>query len=248
MDAESGKRNERIDYLFDTDLKIIQSDDLFPFSLDSVLLSRFVSVPVQRGRLIDLCTGGGVIPFLLTRRTKGRIMGVEIQPELHSMAVRGAAMNHLENQIDFICGDIKDLTAKMGHHGFDVVTCNPPYFSQDAARDLKINPHLAIARHEIFIKLDQVISIAEKLLKQGGKFALVHRPERLVEILSGMREANLEPKRLRLVHPRAGRRANMVLVEGTRGGRPGLTVLPPIAVYDAGGHYTGDVWPKHENI
>ncbi|TGA96511.1 tRNA1(Val) (adenine(37)-N6)-methyltransferase [Sporolactobacillus shoreae] len=241
---EGINRNERVDYLFHTDLKIIQSDDLFPFSLDSVLLARFVYVPIQHGCLVDLCTGNGVIPFLLSQRTKGEITGIEIQPEVCHLAERGALANHLESRVRFICGDAKDLPEKIGRHSCDVVTCNPPYFNKQAARDLKLNPHLAIARHEILITLSDVLETAGKLLKQGGKFALVHRPERLVEILDGMRQEGMEPKRLQFVHPRMGKPANMVLVEGTRGGRPGITVLPPIAVYGPDGQYTEDVWPK----
>lgn len=240
---KTNNRSERIDYLFNTDLKIIQSSELFPFSLDSVLLARFVYVPIRHGRLADLCTGNGVIPFLLSRRTKGRITGVEIQPEVCELAKRGAAINHLQDRIDFICGDAKALPGRLGRQSCDVVTCNPPYFSKEAARDMKLNPHLAIARHEIRITLKDVIGVAGRLLKQGGKFAMVHRPERLVEILAGMRLAGMEPKRIQFVHPRIGRAANMVLVEGAKGGKPGLAVLSPIAVYDSDGRYTEDVWP-----
>ncbi|RYM04905.1 tRNA1(Val) (adenine(37)-N6)-methyltransferase [Sporolactobacillus sp. THM7-7] len=237
-------RQERIDYLFDTDIKIIQSPDLFPFSLDSVLLARFVYVPIQKGRLVDLCTGNGAIPFLLTRRTKGKITGIEIQSEVYELARRGAALNGFCGQVDFILGDAKDLPEKLGHSSCDVVTCNPPYFNQEASRDQKLNRRLAIARHEILITLNDVIKISGKLLKQNGKFAMVHRPERLVDILAGMRQAKIEPKRLQLVHPKKDKAANMVLVEGAKGGRPGLKVLPPITVYDADGHYTEDVLEK----
>ncbi|GGL64001.1 tRNA1(Val) (adenine(37)-N6)-methyltransferase [Sporolactobacillus putidus] len=237
-------RSERIDYLFNTDLQIIQSSELFPFSLDSVLLARFVYVPIQHGRLADLCTGNGVIPFLLSRRTKGRITGIEIQPEVCELAERGAALNHLLDRIDFICGDAKMLPDYLGGQSCDVVTCNPPYFNKEAARDQKTNPHLAIARHEILITLKDVIEVASKLLKHGGKFAMVHRPERLVDILAGMRRAGMEPKRVQFVHPRKEKAANMVLVEGAKGGKSGLAVLPPIAVYDSEGRYTEDVWPN----
>lgn len=237
-------RSERIDYLFNTDLQIIQSSERFAFSLDSILLARFVYVPIQHGRLADLCTGNGVIPFLLSRRTKGRITGIEIQPEVCGLAARGAALNHLQDRIDFISGDAKRLPDYLGNGNCDVVTCNPPYFSKEAARDRKLNPHLAIARHEILITLKDVIVTAGRLLKYGGKFALVHRPERLADILAGMRLAGMEPKRLRFVHPRKEKAANMVLVEATKGGKSGLAVLPPITVYDSKGRYTEDVWPN----
>ncbi|MCI1859060.1 MAG: tRNA1(Val) (adenine(37)-N6)-methyltransferase [Sporolactobacillus sp.] len=234
----------RVDYLFDTDLKIVQSDAFFPFSLDSVLLARFVSVPIRRGRLIDLCTGGGAIPFLLSLRTEGRITGIDIQPEAVRLAKRGAIINHLQQRVDFICGDAKTFPERIGAGSCDVVTCNPPYFKRSQARDVKLNRSLAIARHEILITLADVVQAAAQLLKPGGKFALVHRPERLAEILAQLTAAGLEAKRMRFVHPRIDRPANMVLLEGTRGGRPGLRVLPPIAVYTESGAYTEDVWPK----
>jgi len=243
MNEQHINNNERVDYLFDTDLKIIQSSDLFPFSLDSVLLARFVYVPIQRGRLVDLCAGNGVISFLLSARTKGKLTGVEIQPEVCALAERGALLNHLEERVDFLCEDAKHIDEKIGRGTCDVVTCNPPYFTIDAARDMKINRHLAIARHELLIKLADVLAVSARLLKPGGKLALVHRPERLVDILEGMRAEGIEPKKMQFVHPHRHKPANMVLVEGTKGGRPGLAALTPIVVYHPDGRYTEDVWP-----
>ncbi|MCO7127714.1 tRNA1(Val) (adenine(37)-N6)-methyltransferase [Sporolactobacillus shoreicorticis] len=243
MSEQKINSNERIDYLFDTDLKIIQSSDLFPFSLDSVLLARFVYVPIQKGRLVDLCAGNGVIAFLLSRRTKGRLTGVEIQPEVCALAKRGAVLNHLEQRVDFLCADAKRIDEKIGRGTCDVVTCNPPYFTIDEARDMKRNRHLAIARHELLITLADVLSVSARLLKPGGKLALVHRPERLADILAGMRAEGIEPKRMRFVHPHRHKPANMVLVEGTKGGKPGLSVLAPIVVCHSDGSYTEDVWP-----
>ncbi|UAK15987.1 tRNA1(Val) (adenine(37)-N6)-methyltransferase [Sporolactobacillus terrae] len=244
MNEQQEQNHERVDCLFDTDLKIIQSSELFPFSLDSVLLARFAYVPIQKGRLVDLCAGGGVIPFLLSQRTKGRIIGIEIQPEVCALARRGAVLNHLEDRVTFLCADAKDSDAHIGRGSCDVVTCNPPYFTVDAARDMKLNRHLAIARHELLITLADVLEISARLLKPGGKLALVHRPERLVELMSGMRAQGIEPKRMQWVHPHRQKPANMVLLEGTKGGKPGLTVLKPIVVYDAAGQYTEDVRQK----
>lgn len=244
MNEQYDHKNERIDYLFHTHLKIIQSSDLFPFSLDSVLLARFVYVPIQRGKLVDLCSGNGVIPFLLSERTKGQITGIEIQPEVCALAERGAVLNHLEDRVDFLCADAKQITDEIGRGTCDIVTCNPPYFTMSAARDIKLNRHLAIARHELMITLADVLEIGSSLLKPGGKFAMVHRPERLVDIVEGMRAEGIEPKRLQYVHPHRNKPANIVLVEGTKGGKPGVSVLPPIVVYHSDGRYTEDVWPK----
>ncbi|MCL1632451.1 tRNA1(Val) (adenine(37)-N6)-methyltransferase [Sporolactobacillus sp. CPB3-1] len=244
MNGQHGRHDERVDYLFDTDLKIVQSSRFFPFSLDSVLLARFVYVPIQKGKLVDLCAGNGVIPFLLSQRTKGQITGVEIQPEVCALAQRGAALNHLEARVTFLRADAKQIDEKIGRGSCDVVTCNPPYFTTNAARDVKLNHHLAIARHEVLIALQDVLAVGGRLLKYGGKMALVHRPERLADLIEGFRAQGVEPKRMQYVHPYRHKPANMVLVEGTKGGRPGLSVLPPIIVYHQDGTYTEDVLPK----
>lgn len=239
--VEDLKQSERIDYLFDTNLKIIQSPEVFSFSLDAVLLARFVYVPIQKGCLIDLCTGNGAIPLLLTKRTKGKITGLELQPRLLDMAVRSTALNKLSDQISLACGDIKEAPDLYGKRQFDIVTCNPPYFPAHQARDKNINEHLAIARHEIHTTLKEVIEIASLLLKPKGKAAFVHRPERLAEIMTLMRMFHMEPKRLQFVHPKKGKPANMVLIEGTMHGKEGMTVHPPIHVYDENGSYTEDI-------
>lgn len=234
--------HERIDFIPRTDLKIVQSDLLFPFSIDSVLLAHFAYVPIQRGLLADLCTGNGIIPLLLSQRSKAAIVGIELQQEVARLAERGIQINHLEERIDIYCGDAKTLSERIGRHQCDVVTCNPPYFSREAARDVKMNPHLAIARHELMINLEDVVQTAALLLRQNGKLALVHRPQRLAEILAVMSRERIEPKRLQFVHPRPGKAANMVLVEGAKDGKPGLNVLPPIFVHEADGSYADEVW------
>lgn len=233
--------SERVDYIFDTELKIIQSQEVFSFSLDAVLLARFVYVPIQKGRIMDLCTGNGAIPFLLTKRTKGELTGMELQSRLFDMAVRSAAMNDLSERVDFVLGDVKEAVARFGKGQFDIVTCNPPYFPSHQTSDQNINPHLAAARHELHITLKEVIEIASDLLKPKGKVALVHRPERLAEIITMMRTCRIEPKRMQFVYPKSGKHANMVLIEGTKQGKEGMKVLPPIIVYDENGQYTKDV-------
>ncbi|MFT8389876.1 MAG: tRNA1(Val) (adenine(37)-N6)-methyltransferase [Sporolactobacillus sp.] len=234
--------HERIDFIPHTDLKIVQSDLLFPFSIDSVLLARFAYVPIQRGLLADLCTGNGIVPLLLSRRSKAAIVGIELQEEVACLAERAVQMNHLTDQITVYCGDAKQFSDQIGRHQCDLVTVNPPYFSRNAARDMKLNPHLAIARHELTITLADVVRTASLLLKQNGKLALVHRPQRLVEILAEMRHEGIEPKRLQFVHPRQAKAANMVLVEGSKGGRPGLNILPPLFVHKEDGSYAEEVW------
>ncbi|MGA4722425.1 tRNA1(Val) (adenine(37)-N6)-methyltransferase [Fictibacillus nanhaiensis] len=231
-------QDERIDFLVHEDLKIIQSPSVFSFSLDAVLLSRFVWVPIQKGKIIDLCSGNGAVALLLSKRSKAKITGVEIQERLHSMATRSVALNHLEEQVQMDLADIKDAPSAYGYGSFDALTCNPPYFASVHEEDFNQNEHLAIARHEIHCSLEDVIRVSSQLVKQGGKVAMVHRPNRLMEILAYMREYKLEPKKLQLIYSKAGSEANMLLIEGMKNGKPDLHILPPVTVYGEDGQYT----------
>lgn len=232
------KGDERLDYLLTEELRIIQSPSVFAFSLDAALLAKFVHVPVQKGNLVDLCSGNGVIPLFLSLRTKGNITGVEIQERLYDMAVRSIEYNGLSHRIKMIHGDVKDMPKVLGTSKFDVVTCNPPYFPVPKQKIINENEHLAIARHEIKITLEDVIRVASSLLKQGGKAAFVHRPGRLLDIIMLMRQYRLEPKRIQFVYPKRGKEANMLLVEGIKDGKPDLKILPPLVVYEDNDEYT----------
>ncbi|GIN88410.1 methyltransferase [Heyndrickxia sporothermodurans] len=235
------KEDERLDYLLAEKLRIIQSPSVFAFSLDAVLLARFAYLPIQKGKIIDLCSGNGVIPLLISNRTKATITGVEIQERLYDMAVRSVQYNQLENQIRMIHGDIKDMPETLGTGKFDVVTCNPPYFSTPPRSEKNANEHLAIARHELLCTLEDVIMVSSKLLRQGGKAAFVHRPERLLDILTLMRKYRLEPKRLRFVYPKHGKEANTILVEGIKDGKRDLKVLSPLYIYREENQYSEEV-------
>jgi len=225
--------NERIDDLMtDTGLKIIQSRDVFSFSLDAVLLSRFANVP-KYGRIVDLCSGNGVIPILLTDRTKAKIDAVEIQPRLADMARRSIAMNGLDEQITVLEQDLRDYPRIAGNGVYDAVTVNPPYM-RAATGDKNENEHYAIARHEIHCTLEDVAEACARLVKSGGKVSMVHRPSRLIEIIEVFRKWRLEPKRIQFVHPHAKAEANMVLIEALRDGKPDIKLLPPIMVYENG--------------
>jgi tRNA1(Val) A37 N6-methylase TrmN6 len=233
--------DERLDYLLAEDMKIVQSPSVFAFSLDAVLLSKFVYVPIQKGNIVDLCTGNGIVPLLLSTRTKAAITGVEIQERLYDMAQRSVEYNGLAHQIDIIHDDLKHMPVRLGHNKYDVVTCNPPYFKTPNQEERNLNEHLAIARHEIHCTLEDVIRVSSKLLKQGGKLALVHRPGRLIEIFELMKLYQIEPKRVRFVYPRAGNEANTILVEGIKSGKPDLKILPPLFVYTDKNEYTPEV-------
>lgn len=235
------KDDERLDYLLAEDLRIIQSPTVFAFSLDAVLLAKFVYVPIQKGNIIDLCCGNGIVPLLLSTRTKGTITGVEIQHRLYDMAVRSIAYNELQHRLHMIHGDIKEMPKELGHGKYDVVTCNPPYFTTPSKDEINENEHLAIARHEILCTLEDAVRVSSQLVRQGGKVAFVHRPGRLLDIITLMRKYRLEPKRIQFVHPKIGKEANTLLVEAIKDGQPDLKILPPLFVYDENQEYTSEV-------
>jgi tRNA1(Val) A37 N6-methylase TrmN6 len=235
------KEDERLDFLLAEELRIIQSPSVFSFSLDAVLLARFVYVPIQKGNLIDLCSGNGVIPLFLSTRTKGRITGVEIQERLFDMAQRSIEYNGLQERLNMIHGDIKDMPSKLGYGKFDIVTCNPPYFTTPPSGEINENEHLAIARHEILCTLLDAICVSSKLVRPGGKVAFVHRPGRLMDILTYMRQYRLEPKRIQFVHPKKGKDANTILIEATKDGNADLKILPPLYVYNEDNEYTPEI-------
>jgi tRNA1(Val) A37 N6-methylase TrmN6 len=210
-------------------LRIIQSDEVFSFSLDAVLLARFCTVPL-RGKIIDLCTGNAVIPLLMSTRTKATIHAVEIQERLADMALRSVVLNRLQEQIHITHGDLRLAHETFGHGQFDLVTVNPPYLPVIAGVQ-NTNEHFAAARHEIHCNLEEVVTSCAKLVRAGGKAAMVHRPSRLVDIMSLMRQNRLEPKRIRFVHPRIGEEANMVLVEAIKDGKPEVRLLPPVIAF-----------------
>ncbi|TQS75357.1 tRNA1(Val) (adenine(37)-N6)-methyltransferase [Ornithinibacillus gellani] len=235
------KDDERLDYLLaDESMKIIQSPTAFSFSLDAVLLAHFVQVPIQRGRILDLCTGNGVVPLLLSRKTKAAMTGVEIQSRIYDMAVRNVQLNGLDDRLSMIHGDLRELQAELGHSTYDVVTCNPPYFATPAPTEHNQNEYLTIARHEVYCTLEDVVKACKLHVRPGGKVAMVHRPGRLVDMMNLFRMYRMEPKRMQLVYPKKGREANMLLLEGVRDGKSDLKILPPLYIYEENGSYTAE--------
>ncbi len=237
------KGDERIDYLLaDRKRRIIQSPSVFSFSIDAVLLSNFVYMPIKRGKVIDLCTGNGVIPLFLSKRSHAELYGLEIQERIYDMAVRNVELNNMEDQITIVQGDLRELPEELAKQRFDVVTCNPPYFPTDEGKKkINENAHLAYARHEILCDLDDVLKACSLLVRSKGKVAIVHRPARMADLMTIGRKYRLEPKKIQLVHPKKGRDANIVLVEYAKDGNPDLHVLPPIYIHDEDGHYTTEV-------
>ena len=225
--------DERIDYLLKgDDRQIIQSPTVFSFSLDAILLAHFTYVPIKKGQILDLCSGNGVIPLLLSRRSRAHITGVEIQERLCEMATRSIQLNSLHEQISMIHGDLTAMQAHLPQSAFDVVTCNPPYFKTPAITEHNENDFLTIARHEVYCTLEEVVKACKLHVRPGGKVSMVHRPGRLIDMLTLFRKYKLEPKRMQLVYPRKGREANMLLIEGIRDGKADLTILPPLYIYE----------------
>lgn len=235
------KPNERVDDLQRNHYRIIQDPERFCFGIDAVLLSGFARAK-EGDRVIDLGTGTGIIPILMEAKTQASsFVGLEIQPESADMASRSVLLNHLEEKIQIVTGDIKEAGSIFGAASFDVVTSNPPYMTEHHGLTNEKSPK-AIARHELLCSLEDVISQASRLLKPGGNFFMIHRPFRLADIMFLLREYHLEPKRMRLVYPFADKEPNMVLLEANRGGRPRLTVEKPLVVYKEPGVYTDEIY------
>lgn len=232
--------NERIDDLQYKGLKIIQKVNGFCFGVDAVLLANFVDV--KKGDMVlDLGTGTGIIPILLAGKTEAeRITGLEIQEDMVEMAVRSVRLNNLEHRVEILAMDIKKCLESLKPSSYNVVVSNPPYMNMGGGL---VNPSdaKAIARHEILCTLEDVIRTASKLLTPGGQFAMVHRPNRLVDILCLMRAYSIEPKYIRFVHPSPYKKANLLLIKGTRGGNPQLKMLEPLYVYDENGKYSDEI-------
>ena len=235
------KAGERIDELQRNGYQIIQNENGFCFGMDAVLLSGFARV--KKGeQALDLGTGTGIIPILLEAKTEGRhFTGLEIQETSADMAQRSVCLNDLQEKVSIVQGDIKSATELFGKGSMDVVTSNPPYMTGQHGL---VNPDMpkAIARHEILCTLEDVIGQASALLKENGRFYMVHRPFRLAEIMTGLCAHGLEPKRMQLVYPYVDREPNMVLLEAVKGGRPRITVEKPLIIYKEPGKYMDEIY------
>lgn len=234
------KEGERIDDLQRNGLRIIQDKKRFCFGMDAVLLTGFVNIK-PGSRVLDMGTGTGIIPILLTSKTEAHhFTALEIQPDSADMARRSVALNGLEDKIEVVLGDIKEASTLFGKASFDVITSNPPYM---IGQHGLTNPagELSIARHEVMCTFDDLARNAASLLKPGGKLFLVHRPFRLSEILVTLTKYKLEPKRMQLVYPYVDKEPNMVLIEAVRGGKSRMTVEKPLIVYNHEGVYTDEI-------
>lgn len=232
--------DERIDDLQRNGYRIIQNKNCFCFGMDAVLLSSFAKAQ-EREQVLDLGTGNGVIPILMQAKNPNAVFtGLEIQEVSAELAQRSVELNGIGEFVKIVQGDIKEASGIFGGASFHVVTTNPPYMNENHGL---VNPDSAkaIARHELLCTLEDVVREASRCLKMRGRFYMVHRPQRLVEIFDTMTRHHLEPKRMRLVYPNEKKDANMVLIEAVKGGRTLLKVEKPLIVYNEGGTYTQEL-------
>lgn len=221
-------------------IKIIQRPDMFHFSLDSTLLADFVEIQAKTTNIIDLGTGNAPIPLFLSLKTAAKIKAIELQEALVDLAKRSVEMNHLDNQIDVIHGDIVGIHKQFENSLFDMVTCNPPFFKYTDSSHINESDYKTIARHEVKVTLDQIVFESKRLLRTKGSLYLVHRTKRLIEIIETLRKHRFSIKRMRFVYPKVGKDSNMVLIEALNNGATDLTLHEPLIVHDESG-YTDEI-------
>ena len=228
------------------DTFIVQDEDSFKFSLDSILLPNFVTLNKTTKEILDIGTGNAPIPLILSKKTNAHITGVEIQESIYELALESVKINKLESQIEIINADINDYRNILKEKKYDIIVSNPPYFKVSENSNKNDSLYKTLARHEVSLTLENLIKISKSLLKTNGILALVHRPERLVDILYLMRQNNIEPKKIQFVYPKIGMQANILLIEGRLNGNPGLKVSDPLYVYE-NGSYTNDILKYFED-
>lgn len=232
--------DECVDDLQLDGLRIIQKKEGFKFGMDAVLLSDFAKDSPSK-RTVDLCTGTGIVAILLSAKTKTPyICGVEIQKSIADMAKRSTELNGISDRVEIVEADLKDATTILGKVSFDKVVVNPPYM-KGGTGNVNDEDMKTISRHEIFCDIDDVIKAAAGLLVPKGKLFMVHRPQRLPDIMEAMRKYKIEPKRMRLVAPSVGKVPNLLLIEGMLGGGSELRFMPQLYVYDENGNYTEEI-------
>lgn len=221
-------------------LFIIQKQNGFKFGIDAVLLSDFAKDTRSKNTL-DLCTGTGIVPLLLSVKTDTpRICGLEIQEEIAQMAKRSVEYNKIGKRVEIVEGDLKNAMEIYGRCSFDKITCNPPYMKKGTAVRNEIDTK-SISRHEVMCTLDDIMRVSRELLVSKGRLFMIHRPSRLADILCAMRKYRIEPKRIRFIHPEVNKAPNLVLVEGMKDGGEELKFLPPLYVYNEDGTYTEEI-------
>lgn len=240
MNEEWLKNDETLDDLQLKGICVIQKKDAFRFGVDAVLLANFAKVK-KGARVIDLCSGTGIIPFILAGKTDAaNITGIEIQEPMVDMAKRSVEFNKLQHRLDFINKDLKDIEFLKKLPKVDVVTVNPPYKLKNSGI-INMDDENAIARHEICCTLEDVIKAAKGVLKDNGRIYMIHRPDRLADIICTMRQYKIEPKLIRMIQPNFRKAPNMVLIEGQNNGGTFLKWEAPLYIYNIEGGYTEEI-------
>ncbi len=235
---------ERIDDLQYKGLKIIQNTDGFCFGVDSVLLTEFAKDMKKNKTIVDLGTGTGIIGILLSKKVEAsKVIGIEIQKDVAEMASRSVELNNLQNIMQILNEDVKSLSLEK--NSFDYVVTNPPYKKIGTGIINKEDKQI-ISRHETTVNLDEWLKVASNLLKDNGAIYMVHRPERLNEIIENLRKYRLEPKRIRFVYPKVSKDANLVLIKAVKYANSFLKVEKPLIIYNEDGSYTDEILKIYE--
>lgn len=233
---------ERIDDLQINNLKLIQNPEYFCFGVDAVLLSDYCRSIKDNSLIFEIGTGNGIIPILLSAKIKfKKIYSIEIQKELFNLAKRNVELNNLENNIELINDDINNIEKYFGKNTFDAVFTNPPY-KKKGSGITNDNKYIEIAKHEITCSLENIIQKSNYLLKPSGKFFMIHRPDRLIDICYLMRKYIIEPKRIQFVHSRMNEQPVLLLIEGVKNAKPFLKIDKPLYIYDENGNYTNEIY------
>ena len=238
---------ESIIPLLNKNLKIIQRSDYFNFSIDSLLISEFVNIQKNTKKILDLGTGNAAIPLFLSKKTSAKIYGIEIQEISYKLALRNININDLNEQIYIIYDNMKNYSNYFNMGSFDIVISNPPFFRINENTNFLNNlKQLSIARHEVEINLEELIKIASELVKDRGYFYLVHRADRLSEILNNLIKYRFEAKKIKFCYTTKYKNAKIVLIEAIKNGKTGLTILPPLIINKENGEYTDEVLKMFE--
>lgn len=238
---------ERLDDVLGYDLKIYQNSTYFSFSLDSIILANYANIRLRDKNIVDFCTGNGVIPLIISNRTKNNIVGVEIQEKLASLATKSVNYNKLDDRITIVNEDVKEFSKKHLNE-FDLVLCNPPYFKIEDKSSFNESYEKKIARHEVLFNLEDLCESCKKVLKDNGNLCIVHRTDRLMEILEIFRKYNLEPKKIRFVYENISKESTLVLIEAQKCGSVGLKVDSPIILYNLDGTLTDEYKSIQEEV
>lgn len=232
--------NDLLDF---NNLKIVQCNEYFNFSLDSVLLANFIKINPTTRNVIDIGTGNAPILLILSTKVneKVKLTGIELQKEIFDLAVKSLKINNLENKITLINTDAKNLLEYYDSDSFDIVVSNPPYFKYTSDSKINKNEVKSIARHEIYLNIDNLILISKKILKNKGSLYFVHRTERFIEIITKLCKNNLEPKRIQFIYSKRDNSSNLFLIEAVKNGKSTLKVDKPLIVHNKDGKYSKQV-------